>query len=101
MSGPISGLMLLPRAFDVPQLDAKQHDVDLADIGGIVGCLGRHQMDVAAVASNLQPLGFHGGKMGAARDEADVGTGLGQRRTESASDAARADNRNTHGISLC
>jgi hypothetical protein len=58
-------------------------------------------MDVAAVAPNLQPLGFHGGQMGAARDEADVGSRLGQRRTESASDAACADNRNTHGISLC
>ena len=101
MSAPISGLMLLPRAFDVPQLDAKQHDVDLADLGRVIGCAGRHQMDVAAVAANLQPLALHGGKMGAACDEGDVGTGPGQRRTESASDAARADNRNTHGIFLC
>jgi hypothetical protein len=38
--------------------------------------------------------------MGAAGDEGDIGTGLGQRRTESASDAACADNRNTHGISF-
>jgi hypothetical protein len=38
--------------------------------------------------------------MGAARDEDDVGTGLGQRRAESASDATGADNRNTHGVSL-
>jgi hypothetical protein len=57
-------------------------------------------MDITAVAPNLQPLGFHGGKMGAACDEGDVGTGLCQRRTESASNAAGADNRNTHGIPL-
>jgi hypothetical protein len=63
--------------------------------------VGWHELDVAAVAPDLQPLGFHGGKMGAARDEADVGAGFGQRRTESAADAACADNRNTHGISLC
>ena len=38
----------LARAFDVPQLDAEQHDIDLADLGRIVGRLGRHQMGVAA-----------------------------------------------------
>ncbi len=91
---------MLARAFDVPQLDAKQHDVDLADTSGIVGCPGRHEMGLAAAALNFQSLALHGGKMGAARDEYDVGTGRGQRRAESASDAACADNRNTHGISL-
>jgi hypothetical protein len=43
---------------------------------------------------------LHGGKMGAARDEGDIGTRLGQRHAETTSDAAGADNRNTHGISL-
>jgi hypothetical protein len=38
--------------------------------------------------------------MGAACDEDDVGTGLGQRRAESASDAPGADNRNTHRVSF-
>src|SRR6266567_3114609 len=38
------------RAFDVPQLDAKQHDVDFADFSGIVGGPGRHQMGLAAAA---------------------------------------------------
>ena len=50
VSGPISGLMCCAGAFDVPQLDAKQHDIDLADLGGIVGGLRRHQMGVAAAA---------------------------------------------------
>jgi hypothetical protein len=58
-------------------------------------------MNVAALAPDLQPLGLHGGKMGSARDEGDLGTGFGQRCTESTSDAACADNRNTHGIFLC
>ena len=100
VSGPISGLMRCAGAFDVPQLDAEQHDIDLADPGGIVGGLGRHQMGLAAAALDPQPLGLHGGQMGAARDEGDLGARLGQRRAKSASDAAGADNRNTHGISL-
>jgi hypothetical protein len=37
--------------------------------------------------------------MGAACDEDDVGTGLGQISAESASNAPGADNRNTHGVS--
>ena len=31
-------------AFDIPQFDAEQHDIDRADLGGVVGRLGRHQM---------------------------------------------------------
>jgi hypothetical protein len=56
-------------------------------------------MGLAAAALNFQSLAPHGGKMGAACDEDDVGTGLGQRGAESASNAPGADNRNTHGIS--
>jgi hypothetical protein len=48
----------------------------------------------------LQPFGLRGGKIAATCNEGDIGTGLGQRRTESASNAARADNRNTHGVSF-
>jgi hypothetical protein len=57
-------------------------------------------MGLAAAALNSQSLALHGGKMGAARDEDDVGAGRGQRRAESASDAACADNSNTHGVSF-
>jgi hypothetical protein len=56
-------------------------------------------MGLAAAAADFQSLALHGGKMGAARDESDIGTRFGQRRAEPASDAAGADNRNTHGIS--
>ena len=55
---------------------------------------------LAAAALNFQSLALHGGKMGAACDEADIGAGLGQRRAESASNAPGADNRNTHGVFL-
>ena len=89
----------LARAFDVPQLYAEQHDIDYANLGGIVGRLRRHQMGVAARALNFQTLALHGGKMRAPRDESDVGARLGQRRTKTTSDAAGADNRNTHGVS--
>ena len=92
--------MRLARAFDVPQLDAEQHDIDRADLGGIVGRLRRHQMGVAARALNFQAIALHGGEMRAARDEGDVGARLGQRRAKPASDAAGADNRNTHGVFL-
>jgi hypothetical protein len=57
-------------------------------------------MGLATAALNFQSLALHGGKMGAACDEDDVRTGLGQRSTKSASNAPGADNRNTHGVSL-
>ncbi len=91
---------LRTRAFDIPQLDAKQHDIDLANIGGIVGCPGRHEMGLAAAALDFQALLLHGGKMGAARDKGDIGARLGQRRAESTSDTSSADNRNPHRILL-
>ncbi len=91
-------LDVLAGAFDVPQLDAKQHDIDLADLGGIVGCPGRREMGLAAATLNFQPLVLHGGKMGAARHEGDIGACLGQRRAKSTSDTSSADNRNAHKI---
>ena len=86
----------LARAFDVPKLDAEQHDIDHADFGGIVGRLSRHQMGVAARALNFQSVALHGREMRAPRDERNVSAGLGQRRAETTPDAAGADNRNTH-----
>jgi hypothetical protein len=85
-----------PRALDVPQLDAEQHHVDLADAVGIVCRLRRHEMGVAALALHPQPLALHRGQMRAARNEGDVGACLRQGRAEPASDAARADHRNPH-----
>ena len=89
----------LARALDIPQLDAKQHDIDGADAPGIVGCLGRHEMSVAAAALDFQPLALHGGKMRAACDECDIRASRRQCRTESSSDTPGADNRNTHDVS--
>jgi hypothetical protein len=56
-------------------------------------------MGIAARAFYHQAPALHGGQMGAARDEGDVGSRLGQRRTKSPSDATGADNCYTHGIS--
>ncbi len=86
------------RAFDIPKLDAKQHDIDSADLGGIAGGLRRHQMGVAAWALDFQSLALHGRKVRAARDKGDIGACLGQRRAESATDPAGADDRNAHGF---
>jgi len=81
--------------------DAAQYgDVGSDTLGNLaraIGGLRRHQMDVAAGAQNLQASAFHGGQMRAARDEGDVGTGFRERRAETASDAAGADNRDPHG----
>jgi hypothetical protein len=56
-------------------------------------------MGFAAAALDFQPLALHGGQMRAARDEGDVGSRLGQRRTKPAPNASSADNRNTHEFS--
>ena len=86
----------LARALDVPQLHAEQHDIDRADGSRIVGRLGRHEMDVAALALELEALALHRLEMRAAGDEGDVGAGLGQRRAIAAADAARSDYCDTH-----
>ena len=57
-------------------------------------------MGVAARALNFQTIALHGREMRAPRNESDVGARLGQRRAETTSDAAGADNRNTHGVFL-
>jgi hypothetical protein len=56
-------------------------------------------MGVAAGARDFQSRILDGGKMGAARDEGDIGPCLAQRRAESPTDPAGADNRNTHEFS--
>ncbi len=57
-------------------------------------------MGLTAAALNLQSPVLHGGKMGAARDEADIGARLGQRRAKSTTDTTGADNRNAHQFLL-
>ena len=98
--GPTSGLMCSPALSTIPQLDAEQHDIDLADVLGIVGRLRRRKMGIAAGALDLEPVGFHRGQMRTARDEGDIRPGFRQRRAKSASDAAGADHSNPHSILL-
>jgi hypothetical protein len=45
-------------------------------------------------------MAFHRGKMRAACDEGDIGSGLGQRHTKPASNTSGTDNRNPHGFLL-
>ena len=61
----------------------------------------RKRVGLAAAALDFQSLALHGGKMGAARDKGDIRAGLGQCRAKTPSDAAGADNRNTHSVSPC
>ena len=90
------GLDLLAGAFDVPQLHAEQHDVDLAHRRGIVGGLGRHHVRLAAAALDLEPPALHGGQVRAASDEGDIDARRGERRAIAAADAAGSDNCNPH-----
>ncbi len=100
VSGPTIGLIAAPGALDVPQLHAEQHIVDRTDLGRILRGLRRLQVRIAARTVDPQPVLLHGGEMGAARDEGDVGAGMRQRRPISASDAAGADNRDPHRTRL-
>ena len=95
---PISGLICAPALSTSHSLTQNSTKSTVADRGGIVGGAGRHQMDVAAAALDLQAGALHGGEMGAARDEGDVGARLRQRRAKSAANSAGADNRDTHQI---
>ena len=83
-------------AFDVPQLDAEQHEIDRSDGSRVVGRLGRNDVCFATSAFDFQAIGFHGGQMCAARDEGDVRTGLGQRCPEGTADTASPDYRDFH-----
>ena len=97
--GPISGLIRSPALSTSHSLTQNSTISTLPIVGGIVGGLRRHQMGVAAGAADFQARALHGGEMGAARDEGDIGARFRQRRAESATDPAGADNRNTHEFS--
>ena len=100
VSGPTSGLIASPALSTSHSLTQNSTTSTLPMLRGIVGCLRRHQMGVAAAAFDLQARALHGGEMRAARDEGDIGAGLRQRRTKAPSDPAGADNRNPHEVFL-
>ena len=93
VSGPTMRADGCAGALHVPQLDAEQDDVDRADGGWVVGGLGGVEVDVAARAKHLRPLGAHRRQVRAAREEGHVRAGLRQRRPERPADAAGADYR--------
>src|SRR5262249_305095 len=88
------------RALAVPQLYREQPEIDLADVGGIVGRLRWLQMGLAAAALDLEAGALHGGEMRAARDEGDIRAGLRQCCSKTAPDAAGADHCNPHQLLL-
>ena len=83
-------------ALDIPQLDAKQHDIDGADVRGIVGGLRRRDMHLAAIAFDLEAALPHRRQMRATRDKGDIGTRLGERGAVDRADAAGPDDRDPH-----
>ena len=87
--------------FDVPQFDAKQHEIDGADPADVIGGLGRSDMGLAAIPLDAQPILTDRRKMGAACDKRDVRPGRRERRAIGSADAARPDHRDAHGPLLC
>ncbi len=94
--GPDHRLDGLARAFDIPQLHAEQHIVDLAHRRGIVGGLGRLQVGVAALALDPEAMVLHGGEMCATRDERDLRSSMGKGSAKATSNATGADYCNPH-----
>src|SRR5207245_6358257 len=89
----------LPDAFDVPQFDAEQHQIDGADFGEVIRRLRRADVDLAAVPHDAQPVLADRREMRATRDKDDVRPGRRERRAIRSADPARADHRDAHGAS--
>jgi hypothetical protein len=83
------------RFVELPRLDAEQHHVDRADVGGIGA---RHRVDVHVPehAIDAQAVGANGSEVRSARDHGQVGARLGQACAEIRADAAGPEYRYTH-----
>ena len=82
--------------FGVPQLDREQHDVDRADVFGIVGDVRLRQVQVAVHALDLEAVLLDGFEMGAARDEEHIVAGRRHAGAEITADRARRHCRYSH-----
>jgi hypothetical protein len=84
----------LARAVD-PRLQADDHEILPPEFGGVVGAVRTHQMLFAA-DQQFQSALAHGGKMGGARDQADLGAGARKLHAEIAADRAGAVDADFH-----
>src|SRR5690242_10534630 len=82
----------------IPQLDAKQDEIDLADAGWLAGSARGAKMDVPTWTEHFQTTCLDCREMGATREEGYLGSGLGQRRSKCAANPARTDNCDPHRI---
>src|SRR5271166_3530986 len=85
-------------AFDVPQFDAEQNEIDGPDTGDVVGHLGRSDTDLVAVAFDPQSVRADRGEMRTARDKRHIRPGFGERSAIGPADAPRADHGDAHAI---
>jgi hypothetical protein len=79
------------------RLQADDHKVLRPKLGGIVGAARPHQLLFAA-DQQFQSALAHGGKMGAARDQADVGARARKLHTEIPADRAGAVDTDFHEV---
>ena len=99
LSGPEQRARGGSRGFGVPELYREQHDIDRANLGGVIGDVRLRQMKIAVHALDLQAVLLDRVAVGAARDEKDIVPRRGKPRTEITADRARRHRRNTHDLS--
>src|ERR1700722_11960756 len=92
---PEQGLHRLDRPGDGMRLQADDDEILMPEFGGIIGAAWPH--DAFFVADQeFEAVGAHGGEMGAARDQADIGARAGQLYAEISADRAGAVDANFH-----
>ncbi len=91
------GLHHLDRAGDGMRFQANDHKILRPKLGGIVGAARPHHVLVAADQQGESVLA-HGGKMRAARDEADVGARARELHAEISADRAGAVDTDFHAV---
>ncbi len=89
-------MALFPCTLGVVKLGGKEHDIHGADLGGIVGSLGRVYADIAERALHPQSVATDCFQVRAARDEGDVVPRCREPGAEIAADTATAHDRNFH-----
>ena len=82
--------------FDIPKLDAEQHEINCSDGCRIVGRLCRGNEGFATAALDAQAVCAHGPQMGTTSYKCNVGTSFRQGATKRATDPAGTNNCNAH-----
>ena len=92
---PEQRLHLLDHAGDRMRLQADDDEILRPELGGIVGAARMHHALLIA-DQQFEPVGAHGGEMGAARHQADVDACARELHTEIAADRTGAVNADFH-----